>query len=118
MDILNRRPELAELENHVRTNEWHAVGLQLHLEENDLVAIEREHHGKIASCRRSMFDLWLKTSPEASRKQLLDCLKSKAVAEIHMAEQYRECICRQLSQTPTPTINGMHCSIINNILYM
>ena len=118
MDILSRRPELAELENHVRTIKWHAVGLQLQLEENDLVAIEREYRGDIASCRRSMFDLWLKTFPGASRKQLLDGLKSKAVAEIHMAEQYRECICRQLSQTPTPTINGMYCSIINNVLYM
>ena len=118
MDILSRRPELAELENHVRTNEWHAVGLQLHLEQNDLVAIEREYRGDIASCRRSMFQLWLKTFPEASRKQLLDCLKSKAVAEIHMAEQYREYICHQLSQKPTPTINGMYCSIINNVLYM
>ena len=111
MDILSRRPELAELENHVRTNKWHAVGLQLHLEENDLVAIEQEYRGNIASCRRSMFDLWLKTFPEASRKQLLDCLKSEAVAEIHMAEQYRECICHQLSQTPTLTINGMHCRL-------
>ena len=103
MDILNGRPELAELENHVRTYNWHAVGLQLHLEQDDLVAIKRECHGDIASCRRSMFDLWLKTFPEASRKQLLDCLKSDAVAEIHMAEQYRECICHQLSQKPTPS---------------
>ena len=115
---MSRRPELAELENHVRTNEWHAVGLQLQLEENDLVAIKQENPSDIASCRRSMFVLWLKTSPEASRKQLIDGLKSKAVAEIHMAEQYREYICHQLSQKPTPTINGMHCSIINNILYM
>ena len=116
MAILSRRPELAELENHVRTNQWHAVGLQLHLEENDLVAIEQKYCGDIASCRRSMFDLWLKTFPEASRKQLFDCLKSKAVAEIHMAEQYREFISRQLSQKQTPSYyQGMHCSITNNI---
>ena len=112
MDILSRRPELAELENHVRTLKWHAVGLQLHLEENELVAIEQVYRGDIDSCRRSMFDLWLKTFPEASRKQLLDVLRLKSVAEIYMAEQYREYICHQLSGKPTPTVNGTHCSII------
>ena len=32
--------------------------LKLHLEENDLVAIEQECRSNIASCRRSMFDLF------------------------------------------------------------
>ena len=31
LNVLNSRPELAELENHVRTNIWHTLVLQLGL---------------------------------------------------------------------------------------
>ena len=36
---MDDRPELAELVDNVRTNKWHELGLQLNLEDNDLVAI-------------------------------------------------------------------------------
>ena len=60
MHVLTSRPELAELENHVRTHKWHALGLQLGLDNNELVGI-----------RSQCLGLWLKQT-EPIRQKLLD----------------------------------------------
>ena len=85
---MKSRPEIAELDNHVRTNKWHALGLQLGLDNVELDALQFQCHGDIATCRRRMFSLWLQTKSNPSRQQLLDALRTRAVAEWYMAETY------------------------------
>ena len=82
---MEERPPLPELDNHVRTIKWHSLGLQLGLEENDLLAISP--HLPIDDCRRAMFNLWL-SNTNATRRQLIEALKTAAVKENHMANEY------------------------------
>ena len=92
MDVWNSRPEPSELQNEVMTIHWEALGLQLGLKNNQLVAIREQRLSNIAACRNDMFALWLQTKPNASRKQLLKALRSDAVAEVYMAQQYENYI--------------------------
>ena len=101
---MDDRPELAELVENVRTNKWHELGLQLNLEDNDLVAIRRQCHHVISECRREMFSNWLTNTTDASRKQILKALKTRAVSEIYMARQYE----LYIKQLPPTTANIVH----------
>ena len=101
MDVWSSRPELSELQNEVMTTHWEALGLQLGLKNNQLVAIRQQHLGNIADCRKDMFALWLRTKPNASSQQLLDALRTDSVAEVYMAEQYEKYIQDELSQSGT-----------------
>ena len=89
---MDERPNLAELQEQVRTNNWHELGLQLTLEENDLVAISTQYRGSVVDCRREMFRQWLDNTSNPTRKQLLAALKKRAVSEIYMAKKYEEYI--------------------------
>ena len=84
---MEEKPELAELVAQVRTNKWYNLGLQLQLKDNDLEAIRLDCYN-IEDRRREMFSKWLRTVPDASRKQLLAALKTEAVAENRMAYEY------------------------------
>ena len=107
-EIMDSRPELRELQEHVRTNKWFDLGLQLGLKDNELAKIEVEHRGKIDDCRRDMFREWLRaTTPEATRKQLIDALNSKAVSEISIAREYQKYVDPQFSQETQPATLGM-----------
>ena len=64
------------------------LGLQLNLEDNDLVAISRQCHHNISECRREMFSNWLTNTTDASRKQILKALRMTAVSEIYIAKLY------------------------------
>ena len=80
-------PKLVDLEN-IRTNKWYALGLKLGIEDNDLETIERQRRGDIDECRRDLFRLWLNTTSHPSRKQLLNALREKPVAETTVADEY------------------------------
>ena len=108
MNVWNSRPDLAELENHVRTYKWHALGIQLGLYNDELEGFKSEYRGDIAACRQMMFALWLKQT-EPTRQKLLDALRTRAVAKIRIADQYELYICQQLE---TPDIPGMKIIII------
>ena len=101
---MDDRPELAELVEHVRTNKWHELGLQLHLEDNDLVAIRRQCHHNISECRKEMFSNWLTNTTDPSRKQILKALRTRAVSEIYMAKQYE----LYITQLPPTTAKTVH----------
>ena len=103
---MDSRPELRELQEHVRTNKWFDLGLQLGLKDNELAAIGVEYLGNIDNCRRVMFHEWLRTTPKASRKQLIDALNRDAVAERYLAEQYQKYV-DQFSQATQPATLGM-----------
>ena len=85
---MKERPKLAELVENIRTNNWHALGLQLGVEENVLVTISTQCNDSIEDCRRQMFNSWLNTQPNASRLQLVNALRKDSVAENYMAKTY------------------------------
>ena len=86
---MDDRPEIAELEEHVRTVKWYELGIQLHLDVNELKPIEIQYN-IVAERRRWMFTLWLETSSNCSRKELICALKTKSVAENAMADKYQK----------------------------
>ena len=96
---MDDRPEISELEEHVRTVKWYELGIQLHLDDNELKAI-KSLSNDVAESRRLMFTLWLDTSSNCSRKELLHALKTRAVAQIHIADEYQKLF--------SPSIPGMH----------
>ena len=57
----------------IKVSDWYGVGLQLKLEDQDLEDIERECSDN-RRCRRRMFKLWLKTSPNPTYAQLARAL--------------------------------------------
>ena len=89
IDVWNSRPDFAELQNHIRTNKWQELGIQLGVEKNKLEAIRQQYRDYINDCRREMLTVWLDTTTKASRQQLINSLRTSAVAENHMAEQYK-----------------------------
>ena len=97
------KPTLAELENNVRTNKWEEVGVQLGLDDTSLEAIRSENH-TINDCRRRMFRLWLYSHPNPTRKQLLDVLKKKSVAEFQIASAYEHYLLQATTTSGIDTI--------------
>ena len=86
---MDDRPKIAELQEHVRTVKWYELGIQLHLDNNELKAIKSQSNDA-AECRRLMFTLWLETNSNCSRKELLCALKTKSVAETFLADEYEK----------------------------
>ena len=84
---MDERPDLAELVEQVPTNKWRELGLQLSISEILLEEIKLSHF-PIAVSRQEMYSVWLRTTPQASRKQVLSALKKTSVTEVYMAENY------------------------------
>ena len=85
---MDDRPELVELDEHVRTDRWHSLGLQLGLEDNELSSISLQYK-TIEDCCKEMFRSWLRINgTKATRLNLLTALRNTAVAEKHMADRY------------------------------
>ena len=89
MAFLTEKPTLAELQEHVRTNKWHELGLQLHLDGISLDAI-RLSNSTVEDRRREMFSLFLSTDTQATRKQILEAMRTKSVEEMSMADGYEK----------------------------
>ena len=89
---MDKRPGIRELQNEVQTGKWEALGLQLDLNHKKLEDIKTQNHQNVAACRKHMFLLWLDTFPDASRRQLLNALRCKAVSEMFLAQQYEKYI--------------------------
>lgn len=66
-------PELKDL-THLHISNWHKLGLALGLKPYKLDIIKKNHQGDTESQTCNMFEVWLKTQPEASYKQLIKAL--------------------------------------------
>ena len=84
---LDAKPILSELLEHVRITKWYELGVQLQLDDRHLDDIEAD--GKDSTHkRRKLFQLWLKSKPEATNKELLVALRSKTIEEATIAHNY------------------------------
>ena len=96
--LLDQRPTLKELTEHVNVcTKWREVGIQLKLEARRLDAIDVEDRD-INTKLSKMYELWLSSTPNATRRQLLQVLRLSSIAELTIASQY-EAFGLQLSES-------------------
>ena len=87
---LEEKPNLAELIQHVRVgSKWHLLGVLLELDEVKLNDIRRMTEGSDFKALK-MFQLWLNTNPNATRRQVIDALKKEPVKEMTVADNYEK----------------------------
>ena len=85
---LDQKPSLSELTEDVNVStKWYQVGIQLELDPKRLDAIDVDYRD-INTKLCKMYDLWLSTTPNATRRQLLQVLKRSSIAELTIASQY------------------------------
>ena len=99
---MDDRPNLAELQEGVRTVKWHNLGIQLGLENSVLEGIEKRYANNDEDCRRTMFSTWLSTMPsiKCTRGELLQALRSRAVGENYMADEYQRSFQKRTRSVP------------------
>ena len=73
----------------VRAVEWYDLGLQLGVENAEMKVIQKNNPGDLTTCRREMFEVWLRITPNPSYQQLVEALL--AVRETNEAE----CLCKK-----------------------
>ena len=87
--LLDEKPPLFEVCEYVRTSRWYLLGIKLKVDEVELNEI-RDESGP--DKRSRMFQLWLRTQPNATRRQLLTALRSKDVGEESVALKYENMV--------------------------
>uniref|UniRef100_A0A1X7SYW6 Death domain-containing protein n=1 Tax=Amphimedon queenslandica TaxID=400682 RepID=A0A1X7SYW6_AMPQE len=87
--FLSSTPTIKELTEHVNvSNNWYLVGTMLELDQKRLKSIEAHVGHTDAHKTVAMFNLWLETTPTASRRQVLEAMRVDAVEEITLAHKY------------------------------
>ena len=87
---LNQRPELHELMEHVYVvHKWYILGTHLKIDSKALTSIDsRQSDDSIKLCK--MYEEWLSTNPDATRRQLLEALRQQGVNELYIAKEYEK----------------------------
>ena len=100
-EILNDRPSLAELCEHVPVSpKWYQMGVQLELDPRKLNGINKLQNANVMDKMTKMFELWLDTNPQATRRQIVETLRKNSIEEITLAVQYEKKL-RELYLTTT-----------------
>ena len=88
--FLSSTPTIKELTEHVNVGtNLHTLGTMLDLDQRRL----QEINGKAVPSTQKMieiFNLWLTTTPTASRKQVLEALRKSVVGENTLADEYEK----------------------------
>ena len=86
--FLSSTPHLRELTEYVEVGtNWNLLGVLLGLDKKDLDGIEQQP-GSCAQKAMTMFDLWLKATPTASRREILEALEKRPLSQNTVAEKY------------------------------
>ena len=85
--FLDQTPLLSEVCEHARTSHWYKLGIQLEVDEVELNEIRNDSG---SDKRTRMYQLWLRTQPYATRRQLLTALRTKDVGEEVVASKYEQ----------------------------
>ena len=92
--LLDSVPPVHEVCEHVRVTNWYQLGIQLLLDGVELEEIRKDAADK----RDRMYQLWLRTQPDATRRQLLTALRSKDVGENAVADNYQQWLSKMVSK--------------------
>ncbi|XP_019857908.1 PREDICTED: uncharacterized protein LOC109586179 isoform X1 [Amphimedon queenslandica] len=89
--FLSCSPTTKELTEHVDVGtNWFILGTMLDLDQKRLRGIEAQAGHTDTHKMIEMFNLWLTTTPTASRKEVLDVLRKRVVGENKIADQYEK----------------------------
>ena len=90
--FLNEKPTLDELCRHVRIDtEWYKFGVLLKLNTTKLEGI-RLMNDSIGFKTVKMFELWLSSNPTATRREIIETLRTEAIGEKTIAEDYNKAL--------------------------
>ena len=86
--LLSTKPSLHELCEHVRVgSKWYNLGVLLKLDAEKLESIREKSEDSTFNLTK-MFELWLMTNPNATRREIIEALHSDAISEHDVAEKY------------------------------
>ena len=93
--LLEEKPTLDELCEHIRIgSKWYQLGIQLKLDPKKLEDIHKLPDDSTYKTTK-MFELWLDTKPNATRRQVVDVLKKKIIEENTIAHEYELVLLRK-----------------------
>ena len=88
--ILEEKPALDELCEHIHIGgKWYQFGILLKLDSKKLDDIRRQPDDSTYKTLK-MFELWLDTNPNATRRQVIDTLRKEVIEEITVAHKYEQ----------------------------
>ena len=88
---LEERPTVAELCEYILISDWYQLGIQLNIDHKKLEDIHKLPENSTYKTTK-MFELWLKTNPYATRRQVLNALKKEIVGENTIAHNYEQAL--------------------------
>ena len=90
-NFLSHRPALDELIEQVNVGtKWYLFGTLLHLDDKRLDGIDQLPGHDDTHKTLKMFQHWLNTTPTASRRQVLEVLRKRAISEHTVADEYEK----------------------------
>ena len=96
--ILEEKPALDELCEHIHIgSKWYQFGILLKLDSKKLDDIRRQPDDSTYKTLK-MFELWLDTNPNATRRQVIDTLKKKIIEENTVAHEYEQILKKSAGQ--------------------
>ena len=88
--ILYEKPTLDELCEHIHIGgKWYQFGILLKLDSKKLDHIRRQPDDSTYKTLK-MFELWLDTNPNATRRQVIDTLKKEVIEKNTIARKYEQ----------------------------
>ena len=88
--FLKGKPSVHELYEHVRVGtNWHKLGVLLRLDITKLNEIRSLNEDSDFKSLK-MFELWLSSKPNATRREIIETLKKQAISENAIAEEYKK----------------------------
>ena len=98
-EILEEKPTLDELCEHIHIGgKWYQFGILLKLDSKKLDDIRRQPDDSTYKTLK-MFELWLDTNPNATRRQVIDTLKKEVMEENTIAHKYEQSLKKSSSST-------------------
>ena len=118
LQILEEKPTLEELCEHIHIgSKWYHLGILLKLNANMLEDIHKLPDDSTYKTTK-MFELWLDTKPDATRRQLIDALRKEVIEEITVADEYEQML-RKSSSLPTSEYkNLLHVHHVINVILL
>ena len=97
--FLNEKPTVTELLEHVRVDtKWYTFGVLLNLDTlklDDISLMNEATDFKVLK----MFELWLTTNPNATRREIIETLQKEAISESAVAEEYMKVLWKTIRES-------------------
>ena len=110
-ELLEEKPTLDELCEHVLIGgKWYQLGVLLKLNAKKLEDIHKLPDDSTYKTTK-MFEMWLDTTPDATRKHVVDALRKNVIEEITVANAYEQTLRKSCSFS-------VICEYKENFLYI